>query len=34
MKYMEKDLIEDELYLIIDKFHEIKIIPTKFYSNL
>ena len=34
MKYMEKDLIEDELYLILDKFHEIKITPAKFYSNL
>ena len=30
MKYMEKDLIEDKLYLIMDKFLEIKIRPTKF----
>ena len=31
---MDKDLIEDELYWIIDQFNENKITPTKFYSIL
>ena len=32
--YMDKDLIEDKLYWIIDQFNEKKITPTKFYSIL
>ena len=32
--YMEKDIIEDNLYEIIDQFIEKKIIPKKFYSIL
>ena len=32
--YMGKDLIEDQLYQIIDQFNERKITPTKFYSIL
>ena len=31
---MDKDLIEDKLYWIIDQFNEKKITPTKFYSIL
>ena len=30
--YMDKDLIEDELYQIIDQFNDGKITPVKFYS--
>ena len=32
--YMDKDLIEDKLYQIIDQFNERKITPLKFYSIL
>ena len=32
--YMDKDLIEDKLYKIMDKFNERKIMPVKFYSIL
>ena len=32
--YMDKELIEDKLYQIIDKFSEIKVTTTKFYSIL
>ena len=32
--YMDKDLIEDKLYQIIDQYIERKIIPVKFYSIL
>ena len=31
---MDKDLIEDKLYKIMDKFNERKIMPVKFYSIL
>ena len=30
--YMDKELMEDKLYQIIDQFNEIKITSTKFYS--
>ena len=30
--YMDKELIEDKLYQIMDQFNERKIISTKFYS--
>ena len=30
--YMDKDLIEDKLFQIIDQFNEKKITPIKFYS--
>ena len=32
--YMDKELIEDKLYQIIDQFNERKITSTKFYSIL
>ena len=32
--YMDKELIEDKLYQIIDQFNGRKIISTKFYSIL
>ena len=32
--YMDKDLTEDKLYLLIDKFHERKINHKDFYSKL
>ena len=32
--YMNKELIEDKLYQIIDQFNEKKITSTKFYSIL
>ena len=32
--YIDKDLIEDRLYQIIDQFNEIKITSAKFYSIL
>ena len=32
--YMDKELIEDKLYQIIDPFSEIQITSTKFYSIL
>ena len=32
--YMDKELIEDKLYQIIDKFSERKVTTTKFYSIL
>ena len=32
--YMDKELIQDMLYQIIDQFNERKIISTKFYSIL
>ena len=32
--YMDKELIEDKLYQIIDQFNERKILSTKFYSIL
>ena len=32
--YIDKDLIEDKLYEIIDQFNESKIKPRKFYSML
>ena len=31
---MDKELIEDKLYQIIDQFNERKILSTKFYSML
>ena len=31
---MDKDLIEDKLYLLTDKFHERKINHKDFYSKL
>ena len=31
---MDKDLIEDKLYKIIDKFNQRKTTPVKFYSIL
>ena len=33
-KYMDKKLIEDKLYQIIDQFNKRKITSTKFYSIL
>ena len=32
--YMDKDLIEDKLYQIINQFNERKIMSAKFYSAL
>ena len=32
--YMDKELIEDKLYQIIDQFNEREITSTKFYSIL
>ena len=32
--HMNKDLIEDKLYQIIDQFNERKTTPVKFYSIL